>query len=391
MRLIALHNTKLLKWFNFFQDFRLYSPVAILFFVEITDSFALGLMVFSVVSLSSAIAEVPTGVISDFIGRKKTIIVGALFSTLSLFVYALSGSFLMLAIGSIFGGIGRSFFSGNNDALLYDSLLEEGQEKKYGDLVGKVSSMFQVGLGISALIGGFIADISLAYVMWASIIPQVITIFIGLFIIEPKNHNEKMSGNVFVHIREALIPFKENAKLRTLSLTSILNYGIGETLHQFIPAFFALLWPTWAIGIARSIAHGTAWAGFWFAGAIIKKFGALKSLLVSNIINRGISLLAIAFPTILSPLLMSLTSLSFGLETTARNMLMNKEFTNKQRATMGSLNALFGSIFFAVFAASFGLIVDVIGERNGLLIGEILLISTILLYWSLFRRHVSKT
>jgi len=385
MKSIALHNTRLLKWFNFFQDFRPYSPIAIIYFAEVTGSFALGLTVFSVASIASSIAEVPTGVISDFIGRKKTVVVGSVFSALSILTYALSGSFWVLAVGSVLLGIGESFFSGNNGALLYDSLLEEKKEKEFGDLTGKVSSMFQVGLGISALIGGFIADVSLVFVMWVSVIPQIATFFVALFIREPRVHNEQMSGNIFAHMKEALIPFKENKKLRTLSITSILKHGVGETLHQFTPAFFALLWPVWAIGLARSLAHGLASIGYWFAGAITKRFGALKSLLVSSGIIRGVNLTAIVFPTVLSPLLMSFTSFSHGLESTAQTDLMHREFSNKQRATMGSLNALFGNIFFGVFAAGFGLLVDSIGEINGLIIGEILLIITVLLYWGLFR------
>ncbi len=71
-------NVKLLKWFNFFSDFSLFSPIAILYFTQITGSFALGMSIFSVGMISAALFEVPTGIFSDKIGRKKTITLGAI-------------------------------------------------------------------------------------------------------------------------------------------------------------------------------------------------------------------------------------------------------------------------------------------------------------------------
>ena len=63
-------NIALLRAFYFCSDFRLYGPVAILYFAQVTGSFAQGLSVFSVAMLAAALLEVPTGVFSDRIGRR---------------------------------------------------------------------------------------------------------------------------------------------------------------------------------------------------------------------------------------------------------------------------------------------------------------------------------
>lgn len=69
---MKLHkNIKLLAWFNFLLDFRFYSPIAIIYFTKVSGSFALGMSVFSLTMLSSALFEVPTGFYSDMIGKKK--------------------------------------------------------------------------------------------------------------------------------------------------------------------------------------------------------------------------------------------------------------------------------------------------------------------------------
>jgi MFS family permease len=71
-------NLRLLTYFNFFLDFRPYTVVAILYFQQITGSFALGMLIPSIVMISSAAFEIPTGVLSDKIGRKKTMMLGSI-------------------------------------------------------------------------------------------------------------------------------------------------------------------------------------------------------------------------------------------------------------------------------------------------------------------------
>jgi MFS family permease len=117
---IAAHNIRLLTWFNFFLDFRPYGPIAIIYFAQVTGSFALGLSIFALTSLSASLFEVPTGVLSDKMGRKNTIVTGAIVSTLAITWYAFGQSFWPLVIGAVLEGVAISFFSGNNEALLYD-------------------------------------------------------------------------------------------------------------------------------------------------------------------------------------------------------------------------------------------------------------------------------
>ena len=72
-------NIKLLTWFNFFTDFKLYAPVAIIYFSQVSGSFALGMAVFSIATVSSAFFEIPTGIFSDMIGRKKNSYIRGIF------------------------------------------------------------------------------------------------------------------------------------------------------------------------------------------------------------------------------------------------------------------------------------------------------------------------
>jgi hypothetical protein len=69
----------------------------------------------------------------------------------------------------------------------------------------------------------------------------------------------------------------------------------------------------------------------------------------------------------------------------AQSSLMQKAFTDAQRATMASLNALGGNILFAIAVFLIGAVADRVGARLTLLGAEILTIPVTLLYWRLYR------
>ena len=377
-------NITLLYWFNFFTDFRLYAPIAIIYFTKVTGSYALGMSIFSIIFVTSAIFEIPTGILSDYVGRKKTVMFGAITAVIYSILYALSGSFLILALGAMFEGLSRAFYSGNNEALLYDSLQEVHEEEKYDEYLGKVSSMFQVALAISGVIGGLLASWSFALIMWISVISQIICLYLSTQLREPKNLSSK-TGNIYKHIEEAMRGFMTKKKLRLLSISSIISFGIGEASYQFQSAFYNSLWPIWAVGVAKTLSNIGATISFRYSGAINRKFGTIKVLLLSSIFRKSINIIAVSIPTFFSPILMATTSLTYGVTTVAERALMQREFTYHQRATMGSLNAFAWSIFFGIVAFCMGKVADIISPAYALLIFMILSIPTIWIYFLLYR------
>ncbi len=229
-------NIKLLYWFNFFSDFRLYAGIAILYFAKVTGSYALATSIFSITFIASALAEIPTGIYSDKIGRRKTIIVGSLLGTTAVLFYAIGGSYLILFLGAILDGVSRSFFSGNNEAMLYDSLAEDGKVDRYHEYYGKTNSAFQVALATASGLGGFIALISFQLIMLLTLIPQVIALILSFEFKEPI-HVKKDSTNIYEHLSEAVKLIKSNVKLRYLTISSTLSYAFGESGFQFRAAF----------------------------------------------------------------------------------------------------------------------------------------------------------
>lgn len=426
----AHRNIRVLAWFNFLLDFTPYAPVAILYFKDVAGTYALAASVFSLVFLSSSLFEVPTGIFSDRIGRKRTVVCGALASLGAGVSYAIGGTYTMLCVGAILEGLARSFFSGNNDALLHDTLTEIGQPHAYQEFLGKTSSAYQMALAISAVIGSILAAISFGLVMWVSVIPRVLLVGLSTRFVEPKRVNltplpeivptlnpetsppptpphlverglneaetpprysvERGPGgedspNIYAHLRESLRLIWRNPRLRLLSAASIIGFAVGEAAYQFRAAFTEKVWPIWAIGFARLISNGSAALSFYFAGRLIKHFGELRLLVVGITLSECTNMLAMLIAQPISPAMMASTSMFFGVNTVGVNGLMQREFTQEQRATMGSINSFGGSLGFAVFSFLLGGAADQFGVIPALLVAQAIGMSTVLLFWRAFR------
>lgn len=379
-------NIKLLTWFNFLTDFKLYNAIIIIYFAKVTHSYTLGASLFSITFIMTAFFDIPTSIFADRMGRKKTVILGAITGVLYALFYASGRNYWVLAIGAIMEGLSRAFYSGNNNALLHNMLSEEGIEHEYHVYSGKLNAMFQVGLALSALVGGILANWSFAYVMWLSVIPQVLCLFISWQLVDGKTIDH--TTNVLAHLKIGFTAFVSNANLRLLSIDSILGYGVGETFYQFQPAFYNTLIPLWAIGIVRTLSNGGAALGFYISGKVINKLGGAKTLLYGEMYAKSIDFIGLIFPTIISPFLLATTSIPFGTGSVASDTLMQREFTDEQRSTMASLNTFLGNLFYGAFAFVVGLFADKIGVRYTLILTQIFALPSLFFLWKLL--HTSE-
>jgi MFS family permease len=379
----------LFMWFNFFTDFKLYAPLAILYFQQITGSFAAGMSIFSITMITAALFEVPLGVVSDRIGRKMTIVSGAVFAVLSVGGYASAsltagqesiGGFVPLVAGAIAEGISRSFYSGNNDAMLHDALTEAGQVERFGEYSGKVNAMFQVALAISAVLGSIVAMWSFPAVVWISVFPQIACLGIALRMPDPRIHDHE-APNVFAHLKEAVSGFIHNKRLRLMSLASIWGDSFGESAYQFQSAFYATLWPVWAVGIAKVLGNASAAAGMHLGHRLITAWGLERTFIGTRIVQRSLVLTATAFPTLATPVIIGLSGGLMGAGWTAESTLYQRHFKPKQRATMGSLISFSTSLGFAAVAYGVGVIGDTWGPWIGYLVLQVLQLPALWWRW----------
>lgn len=378
-------NLRLLALFNFLTDLDFVAPIAILLFTKISGSYTLGMSVFSAVMISSALFEVPTGVFSDVIGRKRTLVLGSLAGLAGAIILALSTSYGFLLVSAACMGLARAFYSGNNEALLYDSLKEKGKQGKFGGYLGKLAAFFQIALAVSAFLGGYLAQWSFSWVLWLAVIPKAGMVAVSLFFTEPKT-TKHITTNIFSHFYASYSTVSKNPRLILLVIASTLRFSLGEAAYVFRSAFVATIWPLWAIGIVNMFSHIGAALSYSISGMLMAVFSPAKLLRFEIIYNRLANLVALTFPTIASPALMSSTSLTFGAADTALKTLLHKEFTDKQRATLGSFVSLANQLAFGIMSILLGYFADLLGPTNTLIVVNIILFLPLGIYWKLFRK-----
>ncbi len=117
-----------------------------------------GMMVGYVVSawfLTRVFIELPSGVISDRIGRRKLLIFGIALSSVGSLLCAIANSIYLLIVGRGLWGFGAALFFLNNTTILIDLF----KSKKRGRALGTFQGIQFVGSLIGAPIGAFFASL----------------------------------------------------------------------------------------------------------------------------------------------------------------------------------------------------------------------------------------
>ncbi|HYF10545.1 MAG TPA: MFS transporter, partial [Candidatus Paceibacterota bacterium] len=286
-------NITLLKWHTFLGSLCFYAAVMFIYYVGITESYALAASVFSISLIAAMVFEIPTGVLSDRFGRKSVLILSSLSALAALGFFAFADGYPMLVIGAILDGLAFALASGNNDALLHDTLKELGREEEYAARRGEIGFWHQVALSAAVLGGSFFVGISLSLVFQLALIPLSAALLLAFFVKEPAIRGH-LQSNAYAHIGEALSLIRGNTRLNLLVSGRALTEAYWRAKTPLMPAFFLMLWPLWAIGIAKSLGHAGSALGMKSVGYFVKRYGREKMALWSEGAVFGIGTFVLA-------------------------------------------------------------------------------------------------
>ena len=361
------NNINVFYVFNFLYCFRPHWPIAILYYESVTGSYASAMMIFSVIFLSQAILEIPTGLLSDFIGRRKTLLIGAFSAFLALFFYALGINIWVLILGAVFEGLGRSLFSGTAKALLYETLQEKKRVNEFETIFGKTSSMEQLALGLSAALGGFLAIISLQFVMWVAVIPQFLCFLCAFFFVEPPITKKSQSSLAMYNAKflEALREIKLSKQLLSALILAMFTFSFIFMSSQFIQPllktsglqviYFGVVYALMRaiMGIGGSITHK------------LEKYFTLEKLLLLGSAGIIISFLGFSMGTgIIIIMAILLMKLSEGFNRIILEDEINKNIKSNNRTTILSVSSFSQELLNAGLVFVFGIVANSIGIES---------------------------
>lgn len=107
----------------------------------------------------SFLFEVPSGMLADLLGRKKTLLISCLLASLSAFAMSYSSSLFGVCVSFALEALSFNLASGTLEALLYDSLKALGREEQYDKHSSKLLAAYSVMQAVSGLISYWVLKI----------------------------------------------------------------------------------------------------------------------------------------------------------------------------------------------------------------------------------------
>ncbi len=189
-------------------------------------------------AITVVLLEVPTGIIADKWGRKKMIVLSSLLQCCEFIILVFATDFWHFAAAIFLAGIGRSTSSGSENALLYDSLKENGKEQAFEKYFGRLNVCDFISAIIAAMCGSFLASrfgFQLNY--WISFVSSLVSVWMALLLIEPAGKSiTNNSIEVRKYIKTSVTFFRKNPEVCLVVLSGMV---IGAAL-SFIDEFWQL-------------------------------------------------------------------------------------------------------------------------------------------------------
>jgi len=227
-----VNNIRLFYWLTLFVNGWFILPNWVFYFRQFISQGQVGL-VEGVAVLIGIIMEVPSGVLADLLGKRKTIILGSLFQVISCLTLINSTEFIHFLLGNSIMFIGFAFHSGATEALAYDSLKEKKKSDKYPEVIGKSSSITIAATLISTVVGGYLYGLSPTYPFYAWTVFLALSVIVLSFMNEPKVDTVKFDfRNYLTHLKEGTASLFNN-NLRPY-LLPMFTFAIFIKLYQGI-------------------------------------------------------------------------------------------------------------------------------------------------------------
>ena len=324
--------------------------------------FAIGTLE-AIFHFTSFIMETPTGAIADLFGRKTSRLVGLIFAIVSSLIIVSSNSYFWFAVGFAVSALSYNFESGAGEALVYDSLLAEGQENRFMSITGKCEMGYQ---GISVLglfLGGLLGNIDYTLVYYASILFSVLGLIIGLFFKEPP------IGAASGHAKPGLLAALKTqytssfavvkARPRLIYLILFIDTVFAGSTMTFYYVQLSLKdigYTPFLIGLTLVAATLAAVGGAVLAAKAHHRLGEQK------LINTGTFIISLCillcFFTKVSILPLMVISFVEAVLFVASRYYINKLIPSDKRATLLSFDSMIFSFCMIVLFPLFGLVSD---------------------------------
>jgi DHA1 family quinolone resistance protein-like MFS transporter len=352
---LKLHIYSLIMFLNSYLT-GLLTPVLSLALIDKGASLSNLSIVLGLYALSVILLEVPSGVMADVFGRKKTFLLSLTAITLSFLLLFNSKGFFSLCIAMILYGFGRALGSGSFDALFIDYYIDDFGKDKLHKITTRLSVLDALGLSTGALSGGFFPDISSRLlpsigtydlnILVRILITGVLIILSALFITENKHEDGKEHAPIRQHVKNSRDSIGKNTTILFIFISVFSTGFFLSALETYWQPHFITLLPHEGsgglLGLMAFLYLGAAMAGSILSNKTISKYKlSLRKMYLITRSLLALFLIATALQTKVPLFIASYASiyLMFGMATIPEDVILNSETPNEIRASVLSVKS----------------------------------------------------
>ena len=343
--------------YKFISEFFLIVPVLIPYYIlnhlNATQIFTIQ----AAFHVAVLLLEIPTGYLADVIGRKKTLVVAAVFFPLGLALYAFTGSFVTFVLAEFCVAVANSMRSGSDSALMYDTLILLDRESEYKKFEGRSFLFTRVGTAAASIIGGFLALRSLHLPFYINVATYCLMLPVVLALTEPRR-KKPQARNPFLDIVRISVQCFKHPRLRLLMLLGALLQSASVIgVWSYFLYFRSLRISVGVVGVLFALSQVSSAFGSSRAHGLSQRLGEKWSFLVllavgAVFVGLG-SVSAVPMIALIVP-----AALLWGYGWPVFMDAFNRLATSEIRATILSVASMCSSAAFVVLSPLFGRIVD---------------------------------
>jgi MFS family permease len=308
------------------------------------------------------ITEVPTGVLSDRLGRRWAMMAGAVTMVAASLTFYFAHSFALFAVANGLSAVSLSLCSGTDSAYLFDLLHDNGLGHEYPAREGTASVWHLCGNTMAFAAGGFLGayDLSLPYLATAGVASVAFVVALSMREGRAAPRTSGMSpSECLAHMRQS---FRVVAKRRTLAWTigfSAVVFTLLQSTEIGYQSYFK------ASQLSVAVVGLVFAAGYFVAAFVALHADTLRRRFAEPVLLWGLlGTLVITF-LILGRIGGTVAFTMLGVQAFARGLyspllkpMLNREIQDSAvRATVLSVESMMRRAVYSLFALGIGWLV----------------------------------
>jgi MFS family permease len=312
---------------------------------------------------ATTVCEVPTGLVADRFGRKTSLVIGLTILCASMLAWISAPTLPLIMLAHVGLGVGFTFLSGADEALLYETLQAAGRQAEYTRFAGHAGAPMLGATAVGSVASGVLASLDLPMPFFAACFCMLAALAVVLTFKEPQRMpaaggQERISYGA--GLRESVRTLRTRPALHTamwyLSIVPLAAVVMETFFLQ--PQSVALGVPVAGVGVVMMCVQITNIGGAAWSGQIAARIGRERLLYGAPVVIVASLVLLAALQTMPALVFIALIS---AITATLQPVLMGRiqhDVGDDIRATILSIQSLLFTLLLAMGEPLLGFTAD---------------------------------